>query len=176
MKKRIGILITVLFLVVPLLVLAQTDVSSLIAQLQAQIAVLQAQIKQLMAQQGGSPTWCHTFNMNLRVGDRGEEVRALNTSLLKEGVGSPINLEGQSSLVSDDGVLIEVTAAAVTEFQEKYRNEILTPNGLARGTGYVGPATRRKLNQLYGCGVTPPPAADRLYMTASSDLIGTFGE
>ncbi len=29
--------------------------------------------------------------------------------------------------------------------------EILSPNGLSRGSGYVGPSTRSVLNRLYGC-------------------------
>ncbi|MBI1866227.1 MAG: hypothetical protein HYS02_00470, partial [Candidatus Staskawiczbacteria bacterium] len=45
----------------------------------------------------------------------------------------------------------ERLASAVSEFQEKYASEILAPYGLKRGTGYVGPSTRKKLNTLYGC-------------------------
>ncbi|MBI2097897.1 MAG: PKD domain-containing protein [Candidatus Vogelbacteria bacterium] len=47
-------------------------------------------------------------------------------------------------------------AAAVSVFQLKYKNEILAPLGLTNPTGYVGPATRKKLNQLYGCNRMPP--------------------
>ena len=36
-----------------------------------------------------------------------------------------------------------ITAAALARFQEKYRDQILTPNGLTRGTGILGPATIR---------------------------------
>ena len=124
------------------------------ADLQAQIQALLAQIQQLQAQltaQGGTGTsWCHTFNTNLGVGSSGDEVTALQTALTKEGVGAEKNWTS--------GTFDEVTASAVTGFQEKYRSDILTPAGLVNGTGYVGARTRAKLNALYGCGVvTPPP-------------------
>ena len=101
--------------------------------------------------------WCHTFNTNLKIGDSGSEVRALGTALTKEGFGNTMYAEGLIDPISDDGVYIEPTAAAVSGFQEKYASTILTPNGLQHGTGYVGPSTRTKLNTLYGCGVNPPP-------------------
>ncbi|MEK7576776.1 MAG: hypothetical protein AAB482_03730 [Patescibacteria group bacterium] len=72
--------------------------------------------------------WCHVFNTNLSAGYSGAEADALTEALKREG--SP----------------------SVIAFQEKYKDEILTPNGLTHGTGYVGAATRKKLNQLYGCG------------------------
>lgn len=40
------------------------------------------------------------------------------------------------------------TYAALIKFQEKYRNEILTPLGLMHGTGFFGEATRTFVNSL----------------------------
>lgn len=130
---------------------AQTaDVSALIAQLQAQIQSLMQQLAQLQAQQGATIAWCHTFNANLRVGDSAGDVQHLGTALKKEG------LEAGTATSEGAGYYFnEQTASAVVGFQEKYASEILTPNELKHGTGYVGPATRAKLNALYGCGITP---------------------
>jgi len=87
--------------------------------------------------------WCHTFNSNIGMGASGSEVSALEIALNKEGFG---NLT--------ESTYDDTLASAVSGFQEKYRNDILTPNGLKYGTGYVGPSTRAKLNSLYGCGNT----------------------
>ena len=99
---------------------------------------------------GGSTTppteWCHTFNKNLRVGDRSDEVRELEIALDKEGFAVVLSDKARDPLFN------ESFASAVTGFQEKYRDEILTPLGLKYGTGFVGNATRKKLNALYGCG------------------------
>ncbi len=119
-----------------------------VADLQTQIAALLAQLKALQQQlavaQGNS--WCHTFSMNLKIGQSGAEVVALQTALQTAGVQVTANEN------FDDQ-----TASAVTGFQEKYASEILTPNGLQYGTGYVGIATRAKLNALYGCGLQTIP-------------------
>lgn len=136
------------------------DLQALINSLMAQVKQLQAQ---LLAQQGGGTTpWCHTFNRNLGIGARGDEVKALHSVLEKEGitVNFTAGVEGPNAEVSVEDVSAyrEYTASAVSGFQEKYRSEILTPNNLQNGTGYVGPSTRAKLNQLYGCNSATPPS------------------
>lgn len=130
-----------------------------IESLRAQIAALTAQLKVLESGQGvqSGTKWCHTFNTNLKIGDQGSEVGGLLGALMNEGntfsdytTGENYSWKGAS--------FEEEVASAVTKFQEKYRDEILTPSGLVHGTGFVGKATRQKLNQLYGCGtvVNPP--------------------
>ncbi len=91
------------------------------------------------------PSACVELTQNLKIGDRGPEVSKLIKMLVSGGYGK--------LTASDVSVAIfgEKTAAAVVEFQEKYASEVLTPFGLAKGTGYVGKYTREKLNQLYGC-------------------------
>ena len=165
-KRQALVLIIVLvglFVVIPSFGKAAT-----IEELRAKIAELMVQLTVLQQAQRGGQTWCHTFNTNLKIGDMSEEVRALDIALRREGVGNPILLNGQPSLISDDGVFIEPTASAVSEFQEKYRAEVLTPVGLKYGTGYVGPSTRAKLNQLYGCGMPIPPIPPQPYITVIS--------
>src|SRR3989344_1422506 len=106
---------------------------------------------------GGGPItpptqWCHTFNTNLGVGSRGAEIAALQTALSRADIDTGTGSSDPTPLFN------EYVAAAVTGFQEKYKSEILAPIGLAHGTGYVGPATRKKLNQLYGCSKPSPVA------------------
>lgn len=87
--------------------------------------------------------WCHTFNVNMRKGDRSEEVSALQAALIKEGfldIAKPTGYYGM------------LTFNAVAAFQEKYASETLAPFGLAKGTGKAATYTRIKLNQFYGCG------------------------
>lgn len=79
---------------------------------------------------------------DLRLGDSGEEVKLLQTWLSKDREIYP---EGIIS-----GYFGYLTQKAVIRFQEKYQTDILTPQGLTRGTGIVDAPTRNKLNELYG--------------------------
>lgn len=116
--------------------------------IQDQIKILLKQIEELKtklsALQGQSSQWCFNFNENLKIGSNGHVVKALRTALSKEG----FNLNEPEG----ENFFGESTAASVSGFQQKYKNEILTPNGLQYGTGFVGKSTRAKLNSLYGCG------------------------
>ncbi|MEK9134989.1 MAG: hypothetical protein AAB451_01690 [Patescibacteria group bacterium] len=59
-----------------------SEILILIQKLQQQIAELQKQL----AQQPETPVaWCHDFNTNLRIGDSGSEITALQTALTKDG-------------------------------------------------------------------------------------------
>jgi len=77
------------------------------------------------------------FKSELNVGSRGSEVTALQTCL-----GGKVT-----------GYFGEETKAAVILFQEKYKEAILTPSGLTKGTGTVGKSTRTKLNAI--CSQSP---------------------
>lgn len=79
------------------------------------------------------------FSRNLTYGSRGDDVGALQGLLLKEGVYP----EG---LIT--GFFGNLTRQAVVRFQEKYFAEILAPNDLIKGSGFVGAATRKKANEL----------------------------
>ncbi len=150
------------------------EIQSQIQAIMAQIQALQQQLVQLQAQDGGTTAWCHTFNTNLKIGDTGDEVDALASALIKERLYRPLE---SGIAVPGPTLFYERIASAVTGFQEKYRDEILTPIGLKYGTGYVGKSTRAKLNQLYGCGgVTKPPvSAGYLEIEPSSASIAVGG-
>lgn len=81
---------------------------------------------------------------DLKPGMSGDEVKKLQTFLNTQGI-----------VVPTTGYYGSLTARAVSTFQEKYADEILIPNGLRRGTGTVGPATRAKINTL-ACGGNAP--------------------
>ena len=80
-----------------------------------------------------STAFCHTFNNDLTIGSRGDDVSALHAVLVNSG---------NPNTVFSTPDFTENTAADVVIFQARY--------GI-RQTGYVGPITRAKLNALYGC-------------------------
>jgi peptidoglycan hydrolase-like protein with peptidoglycan-binding domain len=92
-----------------------------------------------------------TFGRNLRLGDRGEDVRSLQI-LLNQDSSTKITDIGPGSPGNETDFFGIKTVQAVTKFQEKYSKDILMPNGLYFGTGLVGNATRKKLEALL---VTP---------------------
>ena len=116
-----------------------------IAELQAQIRQLQAQLASLLAKKELSSFFCKelsSFENNLYFGMmNNQEVHCLQEFLRNQGID--IYPEG---LIT--GNFLSLTQAAVIRFQEKYKTEILIPLGLEKGTGYVGPMTRNKINSL----------------------------
>lgn len=86
---------------------------------------------------------CYTFTKNLGEGRpiSSADAQALTVALIKAGVW---NQESPITTYND------TVASAVSGFQEKYAAQILTPNGLSYGTGFVGASTRAQLNSLYG--------------------------
>jgi len=108
-------------------------IKQLIALIQSLIEKLQEQLAELQAG--------NILNTDLKQGDRGDQVKLLQTWLAKDSEVYP------EAIIS--GWFGPLTKAAVIRFQEKYKDDILTPLGLTEGTGYVGEATRAKLNQLY---------------------------
>jgi len=141
LKKYVFLTLFVLsILISPSIINAESpsDIANQIAELWRQITVLQEQLARL---RGQSNEWCYTFEKNLGIGATGNDAIALREALNKKDF-----------VISDKTqVYTEEAVSAVSAFQLKYKNEILTPNGLTSPTGYVGPATRRVLNRLYGC-------------------------
>lgn len=91
----------------------------------------------------GNSGFCYTFSNSFSSNGvlNSDEVTALNKVLSAEGFAT----------VTSQPVFSE---QAVKNFQAKYSDEILKPIGLSTPTGFVGAATRSKLNKLYGCKTT----------------------
>jgi len=140
------------FLVVPLVNVNATTIEELQAQINALLVQINSLQQQLAQLQGTTTARCYTFNVNLKYGDIGKEVEALQKALDEKENFNIFSAEKRGSYFG------ESTASSVVGFQEKYKDEILTPLGLKHGTGFVGTATRAKLNKLYGCGVITQPS------------------
>ena len=80
------------------------------------------------------------FKSNLKSGSQGQEVKELQKCLARNPEVYP---EGEIT-----GVFGKLTKASVIRFQEKYKKEILEPQGLEKGTGEVLKSTRTKLNEI----------------------------
>lgn len=89
----------------------------------------------------------NTFPRVLYVGMKGEDVRTLQ-KILNTDVATLIATSGPGSLGNETDYFGEGTRKAVIRFQEKYRNEILTPAGLSKGSGMFGEKTRAKALKL----------------------------
>ncbi len=143
-------------------VISKEELLAQILKLQSQIAELQKQLAEIRLKSG---VWCHDFLTDLKYQQKGEKVRALQTALEKEGLFKE----------STTGYFGPITFQAVKLFQEKYQGEILAPWGFKKGTGFVGPTTKAKLNELYGCtkiSVSPlfPQQGDTLVIKIKTDL------
>lgn len=113
------------------------QLQKLIEDLQRQVAFLQAQLATARGELS-----CVEFSRNLFFGMTQDPAVSCLQQVLK----------GQGPLVYPEGLItgnfLVLTREAVVRFQEKYAAEILLPLGLEKGTGYVGPVTRAKLNSL----------------------------
>ncbi len=146
MKKIKVIFILLLFLSLPLEAGALSERETLvlrIKELQAKIEILQKEL-QLIRQ---TEETLFYFEGRMELGDRGQEVRRLQQLLNRESE-TRVGETGPGSPGNETDYFGPLTQKAVIRFQEKYRQEILTPWGFNSGTGIVGATTRKKLNQL----------------------------
>jgi len=136
------------------------------AELQAQITALTAQLAALQTQLSGTTTTTTTgtgtvpaacvgitFSRNLTFGAVGTDVKCLQ-ALLNTNAATQVAFSGVGSAGFETLTFGGLTKAAVIKFQNTYRAEVLTPVGLTAGTGFVGAATRAKLNALLASGTT----------------------
>jgi len=116
---------------------------SLIQQLLDRIAYLKLEIAKLQSNNNsGGQITCLQLNNNLSFGMlNNTEVKCLQEFLKSQGQ----DIYPQAYIT---GNFLGLTRTAVIKFQERYASEILVPLGLQHGTGFVGPSTRIKINQI----------------------------
>jgi peptidoglycan hydrolase-like protein with peptidoglycan-binding domain len=108
-----------------------------------QIASLKKQIAAILAQRGqtSNQSVACQISGNISFGVYGSsDVKCLQQFLLNQGSSM------YQGLVT--GYFGPLTKAAVIKFQEKYASDILTPQGLSKGTGSVDNLTRQKINNI----------------------------
>ena len=81
------------------------------------------------------------FKFSMKYGDHNKDVITLQNILKYEGL-FPLNVEST-------GKFLGTTKGAVIKLQEKYKDDILTPVGLTKATGFVGASTIKFLNKKY---------------------------
>lgn len=136
-----------LSLVAPAQAQTAEELQATIDSLMAQIAALNTEIG--VADTASSASVCpYTWTRSLSSGSTGADVMALQQFLNGSAdtqVAAAGSAGGPGSETSYYG---PATAAAVSNFQVKYRTDILSPVGLVNPTGYFGPSTMGKANAL----------------------------
>ncbi len=88
-----------------------------------------------------------TFQNNLKYGQSSIEVKYLQL-FLNSDPETRVSATGMGSPNNETTYFGKRTLTAVIKFQEKYRQSLLSPLNLSRGTGFVGSSTRTKINQI----------------------------
>lgn len=89
------------------------------------------------------------FNRDLRIGSAGEDVKTLQL-LLNENPLTRLSNAGPGSPGNETTYFGILTHGAVVRFQDLNASSVLTPLGIAKGTGFFGPSTRAYVAFLEG--------------------------
>ncbi len=145
----------VAFVVISMMLTAVAPAQAQTAEeLQAQIATLMATINDLQSQLGQSGSGSvaagvcpFAWTRSLSSGSTGADVMKLQ-QFLNGSDDTRVAATGAGSAGMETSYFGPATAAAVSKFQVKYREDILSPSGLVNPTGYFGPASMAKANML----------------------------
>jgi peptidoglycan hydrolase-like protein with peptidoglycan-binding domain len=117
----------------------------------------------------------YTFSRDLKEGDTGEDVRALQ-QMLNSDVRTRVSDLGPGSAGQETAYFGAKTRAAVVRFQELNAGKILTPLGLFAGTGYVGIATRGILSGDTKTAAIPQTSFDTALSAFNQTISGAAAE
>lgn len=145
------------------------EMQAMIQSLFEQIATLQAQLpaNDVGEYNGIDPD---TFTRSLYLGDRGQDVLALQ-QFLNQDARTQVASSGAGSPGNETIFFGPATADAVQRFQELYRTEILEPVGLTAGTGFFGLSTREHVRHLLRTSEPEPEPDDTFSVTVVDGLM-----
>jgi hypothetical protein len=142
--------------VVPAQAATAEELQAQINSLLATISSLQGQLSTVSGGTTATPAAGYVFSRNLKQGDTGADVMNLQ-KVLNMSAATQVSASGAGSPGMETSTFGPATKAAVIKFQNMYASEVLAPVGLTTGTGFVGAATRAKLNTMGGSVVVTPP-------------------
>ena len=98
------------------------------------------------------PACIDVFTRNFRLGMSHEEVKMIQR-FLNAQTDTLLSSSGEQSKGKETASFNALTVASVKKFQQKYAADILVPVNEPQPTGFWGPFTRRKANELLCLGV-----------------------